>query len=369
MDEESLLYHLALTQIPQIGDIHIGLMLKYFEHPKFIFKARRRDLEHISGIGSLRANYIKSFHDFDRLKVELDFAHKSNVQLLVKGTTSYPSTLQECIDSPHVLYYKGTADLKLPKLVSVVGTRSPTEYGRERTAELIASLKNQAVTIVSGLAYGIDTVAHRESLKNSIPTIAVLGHGFKHIYPYANRTLACEMLTAGGLLTEFMHYVKPDKQNFPRRNRIVAGLSDVVVVMESGAKGGSLITADVANSYNKDVLAYPGRANDIQSIGCNQLIRTNKANLITCGQELIDFMNWVPANVDRKAIQVELFLALEENERLIYEIIAEKQPVSLDDLSILTELRPSILAAMVLSLEMKNLIHPVPGKLYKTASR
>ena len=369
MDEEMLLYHVALTQIPQIGDIHIGILLKHFQHPTFIFKAKRKDLEHIPGIGSLRANYIKSFSDFDKIKSELEFALKNNVQILIKGTSRYPSTLEECIDSPHILYYKGTANLNLPKLISVVGTRSPTEYGKERTGELIASLKNQSVTIVSGLAYGIDTVAHRESLKNSIPTIAVLGHGFKHIYPYANRSLASEMLTAGGLLTEFMHDVKPDKQNFPRRNRIVAGLSDVVVVMESGAKGGSLITADVANSYNKDVLAYPGRANDVRSIGCNQLIRTNKANLITSGQELIDFMNWAPINVDRKPIQIEMFLALEENERLIYELISEKQPISLDELSILTELRPSVLAAMVLSLEMKDLIHPIPGKLYKTASR
>ena len=366
MNEELLLHHIALTKIPQIGDIHIGILLKHFSTPEDIFKASKRELEHLPGFGSIRASQIKQFRDFDQIKREIDFVVKNHIQVLVKGFSAYPQRLEHCIDSPHILYYKGNANLNVEKIISIVGTRTPTEYGKERVAELIASLTSHPVLVISGLAYGIDTIVHKEAVKSKLPTVAVLGHGFEFLYPFANRDLAESMVGNGGLLTEFSYSTKPDKQNFPRRNRIVAGMSDAIIVVESGEKGGSLITADIGNSYNKDVLAYPGRALDTQSSGCNQLIRQHKANLITCGKDLVEFMNWTPVNVPKKVIQPELFVVLENEEKVIYEIILEKQPISIDEISYASSMKPSAIAAVILSLEMKNLVIPFPGKLFKT---
>ncbi len=368
MNEDLLLYHIALTKIPQIGDIHIGILLKQFNTAEEIFKASKRELEHLPGFGAIRASQIKQFRDFDQVKKEIEFVHKNHIQVLVKGFVSYPHRLEHCIDSPHVLYYKGNANLNEDKIISIVGTRTPTEYGRERVSELISTLASHKVLVISGLAYGIDTMVHKESVKNKIPTIAVLGHGFDYLYPFANKELAKSMISNGGLLTEFFHATKPDKQNFPRRNRVVAGMSDAIIVVESSEKGGSLITADIGNSYNKDVLAFPGRALDEHSSGCNQLIRQHKANLITCGKDLVEFMNWAPINHQKKIIQQELFLVLEVNEKIIYEIIREKQPISIDEISYASSMKPSAIAAIILSLEMKSLVVSFPGKLFKTTN-
>jgi DNA processing protein len=369
MNEELLVSHIALSLIPQIGDTHISALLKHFDSPDQIFRSSMKELECISGIGSIRALQIKQFKDFDEAKKELEFSVNSNIQVLVKGCRTYPQRLENCIDAPHILYYKGSADLNVNKIVSIVGTRAPTDYGRQRTIELVQSLATQSILIVSGLAYGIDTIAHKESLRMDMATVAVLGHGLQHLYPHANKSLSFEMLQQGGLLTEFLHGKKPDKQNFPRRNRVVAGIADVVVVIESGEKGGSLITADIANSYNKDVLTYPGRSTDLQSTGCNQLIRGHKANLITSGQELIQFMNWEPVKPPQRTIQPELFINLEDNEKIIYEFIRDKQPVSIDEILVSSTMKPSIIPSIILSLEMKSLIFSFPGKFYKTASR
>jgi DNA processing protein len=366
MNEDLLLHHIALTRIPQIGDIHIGILLKHFSTPADIFNASKKELENISGFGSIRANQIKQFRDFDQIKREIEFVEKNHIQVLVKGFSAYPHRLEHCIDSPHILYYKGNANLNVDKIISIVGTRTPTEYGKERVAELIANLLSHEVLVISGLAYGIDTMVHKEAVKNKLSTVAVLGHGFEFLYPYANRELAESMVKNGGLLTEFTYSTKPDKQNFPRRNRIVAGMSDAVIVIESSERGGSLITADIGNSYNKDVLAYPGRAHDLHSSGCNQLIRQHKANLITCGKDLVEFMNWTPQNIPKKVIQPELFVVLENEEKIIYEIIREKEPVSIDEISYAASMKPSTIAAVILSLEMKNLVIPFPGKLFKT---
>jgi DNA processing protein len=272
--------------------------------------------------------------------------------------------LEHCIDSPHVLFYKGTTDFLNKRVVSVVGTRSPTQYGKDRVTELMAVLGQYDVLVVSGLAYGIDTMAHKGALKNNLMTIGVLGHGLDQIYPPSNRALAAEMLQQGGLLSEFMQGTKPEKQNFPKRNRIVSGMADAVVVVESGAKGGSLITADIANSYNKDVLAYPGRATDIFSKGCNQLIRNHKANLITCGQDLLEFMNWAEEPRKSSAILVPQTSSLGEEEKTIFSIISDHEPCPVDLLTNISGLNPGLLAAHLLSLEMAGLVASLPGKMY-----
>jgi DNA processing protein len=366
MDSNSLLYHIALTQIPQIGDVQIANLLKHFLEPEAVFKVNRKQLELIPGIGSIRASEIKNFKSFEKIENEIQYARDNNITILVKGQDGYPGRLEECLDAPHVLYYKGHANLNTSKTISVIGTRSPSSYGKEHTSSLVAALAEYVPLIVSGLAYGIDTIVHRESLKNEIPTVAVLGHGFKFIYPYENRQLAAEMISNGGLLTEFMHDVKPDKQNFPKRNRIVAGIADAVVVIESGEKGGSLITADIANSYNRDVLALPGRTTDLKSIGCNQLIKNNKANLITSGKDMIKFLNWVAKSTSTKKRQLEFFVELSDHEKMIFEQINERGPISIDEITIRAGIKPSMAASIIFSLEMKNLVVALPGKCYKT---
>lgn len=364
MDEEQLFYHILLTQIPHIGDVHIGVLLEYFKEPKAVFAARKRELESLNGIGTIRAHAIKSFKGHDSVSKELSFMIKNNIRALVKGFKGYPQKMENYPDAPHVLYFKGNADLCNAKVVSIIGTRSPTEYGKERVVQLIESLCQLNILVVSGLAYGIDTCVHRESLRQQLPTLGVLGHGLDQIYPHANRSLAIEMLQNGGLITEFTKGTKPDKQNFPLRNRIVSGIADAVVVIESGEKGGSLITANMANAYNKDVFAFPGRSIDQQSMGCNELIKSQRAHLITKGEDLLQMMNWQSLPLKKNAFQSSLFEALGLEERKIIDLLSTHRTLSVDDITGLSMLKPSIVSYQLLSLEMKGLLKVLPGKRY-----
>ena len=364
MNDAELLQHLSLTMIPQVGDIQIGILLNHFGTPLAVFNASTKALEQVPGIGAVRAAAIRNCNVQQRVEAEWQFIQKNHIRILVKGQQGYPTKLEHCIDAPHVLYYKGSSDLLNKRVVSVVGTRSPSQYGKDRVVELMAVLGQYNVMVVSGLAYGIDTVAHKEALNNTLETIGVLGHGHDQLYPHANKALAADMLQQGGLLSEFMQGIQPEKQNFPKRNRIVAGMADAVVVVESGSKGGSLITADIANSYNKDVLAYPGRATDPSSKGCNQLIRNHKANLITCGQDLVEFMNWAEDQHQSSKVQHAMKASLSDEENVILSIISHHDPCPIDLLTNLSGLNPGLVSAHVLSLEMAGLITSLPGKLY-----
>ena len=364
MNDAELLQHLSLTMIPQVGDIQIGILLKHFGSAASVLSASAKALEEVPGIGTVRAASIRNCHVQQRVEAEWRFIQKNHIKVLVKGNQGYPSKLEHCMDAPHVLYYKGSSDLLNKRVVSVVGTRSPSQYGKDRVVELMAVLGQYNVMVVSGLAYGIDTVAHKEALNNTLETIGVLGHGHDQLYPHANKALAADMLQQGGLLSEFMQGIQPEKQNFPKRNRIVAGMADAVVVVESGSKGGSLITADIANSYNKDVLAYPGRATDPSSKGCNQLIRNHKANLITCGQDLVEFMNWAEDQHQSSKVQHAMKASLSDEENVILSIISHHDPCPIDLLTNLSGLNPGLVSAHVLSLEMAGLITSLPGKLY-----
>ena len=364
MNDAELLQHLSLTMIPQVGDIQIGILLKHFGSAASVLNASPKALEEVPGIGTVRAASIRNCHVQQRVEAEWRFIQKNHITVLVKGNQGYPSKLEHCMDAPHVLYYKGSSDLLNKRVVSVVGTRSPSQYGKDRVVELMAVLGQYNVMVVSGLAYGIDTLVHKEALNNRLETIGVLGHGLDQLYPHANKALAAEMLQQGGLLSEFMEGIKPEKQNFPKRNRIVAGMADAVVVVESGSKGGSLITADIANSYNKDVLAYPGRATDPSSKGCNQLIRNHKANLITCGQDLVEFMNWAEDQHQSSKVQHPMKASLSDEENVILSIISHHDPCPIDLLTNVSGLNPGLVSAHVLSLEMAGLITSLPGKLY-----
>ncbi len=366
MIHEDLLYQVALTLVPGIGDVHAKTLVNIFGDARSIFKAKNRDLECIEGIGTSKAKSIKSFNDFRSSEEELSFIEKYKITPLFLTDKNYPQRLLNCYDSPALLYYRGTADLNASRIVSVVGTRNNTGYGKMLTEKLLEGLSQQNILIISGLAFGIDTIAHRAALKNKLATVGVLAHGLDRIYPVQNKTLARQMTDHGGLLTDFLSNTNPDKQNFPKRNRIVAGICDALVVVESSKKGGSLITAELANGYNKDVFAFPGKTTDLKSEGCNLLIRENKALMITGVEDLMNIMGWEekkqPVHKQR-----ELFIELTEDEKKLFSLLNGKESVHIDELYLKSGLSSSAVARALLMMEMQGIIFSLPGKLYKLA--
>ena len=368
---KELLYQVALTLIPNIGAVQAKILLQHYE-PAEIFKAKRTDLERIEGIGGFKANSIKSFTDFKTVEAEIAFIEKYNIRPLFITDPEYPKRLLNCYDSPTLLYFKGNADLNASKIIAVIGTRNHTDYGRQLTEKLIDELAELPITVISGLAYGIDAIAHKSSLKNNLPTIGVLAHGLDQVYPLQNAAMAKDMIKQnGGLLTEFRSDTTPDKHNFPTRNRIVAGMSDATIVIETGIKGGSMITAELANGYNKDVFAFPGKVTDSKSAGCNYLIKNNKAVLLTEAKELVEIMGWeeeIPRFArDKQNVkkQKELFIELSPEEKKIINILREKESAHIDEINLQSGLSSSGVAAAILSLELQNVVVSLPGKPYR----
>lgn len=362
-----LLYQLALTEVQNVGCVHAKILAQQFGSAENIFRAKQQLLEKIEGIGEIRARSIKTFTNFSKAEEEIKFIEKYKIKPLFLTDKDYPKRLLNCYDSPTLLFYKGNADLNTSKIIAIIGTRNHSEYGKQQTEKLMKELSSHNVLVVSGMAYGIDAIAHKASLKNDLATVGVLGHGLDQIYPPDHSNLAKDMLKhGGGLLTEFRSNTKPDKHNFPTRNRIVAGMSDATVVIETGEKGGSMITAELANGYNKDVFALPGRVTDNKSAGCNFLIRNNKAMLLTDAEEIIEIMGW-EEKIQRSKVntQKELFIELSKEEKLIVDILNEKESVHIDELNTKSGLSSSSAAAAILSLELQNVIISLPGKLYR----
>ena len=361
--DAGLLYLVALTTVPGIGDVHTKALLEVFYEAEEVFSAGKKQLAAIVGLA--KAASIKEFNAFDLCVKELEFMTAHNIRGISYRDPAYPQRLLSCYDCPPVLYYRGTADLNASRIVSVVGTRSNSDYGRQCCQKLVQDLRKEQAMIVSGLAFGIDTIAHRAAVQDELPTIGVLAHGLDILYPLQNRSLSKQMEERGGLLTDFRSGTRPDRQNFPKRNRIVAGICDALVVVESSRKGGSLITAELANSYNKDVFAFPGRTTDLRSEGCNYLISQNKASLITSAADLLDFMNWKPRKISDKGGQRSLFIELSENERCVYDLLYNHEAVHVDQIYFKTGLSSSAVAAALLSLEMQGIVAVLPGKQYK----
>lgn len=359
-----LLYQVALTRVPQIGDVHAKALVGIFGDAASVFKAPKKQLENLEGIGTVRAAAIKGFKDFANCEEEIAFIEKYKIQPLFVNSPSYPKRLLNCYDSPVLLYYRGNADLNAQKIISVVGTRNHSDYGKQVCEKIIEELKEENILVVSGLAFGIDTIAHKAALKNNLPTVAVLAHGLDRIYPQQNKTLAKQVTEQGGLLTDFASGTNPDKQNFPKRNRIVAGICDALIVIESGKKGGSLITAELANSYNKDVFAIPGRITDSKSEGCNYLVQHNKASLVTNAAELMQMMNWhtTPRITGQ---QKELFIELSPDEKKLVNILQNRENCHIDALFQEAGISSSAMAAALLTLEMQGIIVSLPGKIYR----
>jgi DNA processing protein len=360
-----LLYQVALTLVPNIGDVHAKALVNIYGDAQSIFKAKKKELEAIEGIGIVRAKSIKDFADFEICETEIQFIEKYKIAPLFITEKNYPQRLLNCYDSPPLLYYRGNTDLNSSKIIAVVGTRNHSEYGKSVTEKLIAELAGQNVVVVSGLAFGIDTIAHKAALKNNLSTIGVLAHGLDRIYPPQNKTLAKQMTEQGGLLTHFISNTNPDKQNFPKRNRIVAGICDALIVIESGLKGGSLITAELGNGYNKDVFAIPGRTTDSKSEGCNYLIKNNKAALINCAADLLENMGWTEHKRSSTKKQRELFIEFTPEEKILVDILQQKENVQIDELYFKSGLSSSAVAQALLMLEMQGVILSLPGKIFK----
>ncbi len=366
--KQELLYQISLTLIPGIGTAQAKILIDHFGSASAIFRARTRELMRIDGIGEIRAAAIKTFTDFQTAEQEMQFIEKNRIKPLFITDPAYPQRLLHCYDPPTLLFYEGNADLNHSKIIAVIGTRNNSEYGRQLTERFVEGIAEQNVLIVSGLAFGIDGIAHKASLKNKLATVGVLAHGLDQLYPSQHSILARDMVReGGGLLTEFRSSTTPDKHNFPTRNRIVSGMSDATVVIETGIKGGSMITAELANEYNKDVFAFPGRVTDTKSAGCNQLIRSNKAILLTNASELIQLMNWDHQQKPASKKQKEIFIDLTDDEKSVMAILSEKESTHIDELNIKTALSNSAIAAAVLSLEMQNVIISLPGKRYQLA--
>lgn len=365
------LHCLALQQIPGVGLLSARALYDVFNNATDVF-VRRNELVHYTQ--PAQRKLIKMLDcpaAFERAKRELDFAEKNGIDCICIGDRRYPSRLRECPDAPLVLFYKGAANLNALRVVSMVGTRNATDYGRQLCADFVAGLKRLCpeVLIVSGLAYGIDIAAHRAALSNELPTVGVLAHGLDRIYPPVHRKTAVEMLNQGGLLTEYMSGTSPDRQNFVCRNRIVAGMCDATIVVESAGKGGALITAGLTIDYHRDCFCFPGRVGDPFSQGCNALIRDNKAGLILSAEDFVKAMSWDVSTTLRQApdaIQRQLFLDLSPEEELIVSTLRpHRDGLQINALVVEADIPINRASALLFELEMKGVIKASAGGVYR----
>ena len=360
-----LLYQLALTCVPQIGPVQARILFEHYQTAEEIFRSKPSQLEKIEGIGTVRARSIKQFKQFQEQEEAIKELSKHQIRSLFIKDPDYPRRLLHCYDPPTLLFFKGSADLNASRILSFIGTRSNSDYGRIITEQLLDELSSYNPFIVSGLAYGIDAIAHRKSLQLGIPTLGILAHGLDTIYPSAHYGIAQEMVVkGGGLLSEFRCKTLPDRHHFPSRNRIVAGISDATVVIETAPRGGSMITATLAIDYNRDVFAVPGKINDPKSSGCNQLIAQQKAQLIQSGNEIAEIMGWTKKEVVR-SVAKELFVDLSKDETDMLRIFDSHGQLHIDSIHASVPKSSSVVASLLLSLEIKGMIRCLPGKVYQ----
>ena len=359
--QKELAAALALQFIPGIGPARMkklalekGNILNLFEENKF---------KQVLAI--LKNSVIPENQIADLIERELEFVHKFNIDFYLWPESSYPTRLKKIPDAPYILFSKGKSPIEKERHLAIVGTRKASEKGKQFVRELVMALAPFDPLVISGLALGIDTAAHQAALEAGLATAAILGHGMDRIYPHTNRNLASSILSCGYLATEFPSGTKPDKQNFPKRNRIVAGLSDAVVVVETGMKGGAMITARLACTYNKDVFAVPGRPWDIQAEGCNNLIKTNIAQLVTNPEDVALALGWHLLFKEEKISRAEITLNFTPEESEIIKFLNEKGTCHLEELSAFSTQAPATLAATLLSLELTGVVRSLPGRMYE----
>lgn len=365
MKDQELFYLLALLKVDGVGDIMGKKLLHSFGNAESIFKAKNSQLAAVDGIGSVLLKNLKDKSVFDKAEKELSFIKNNNIQTSFFQNESYPERLKHCLDGPILIFTAGKLDLKNRKIISIVGTRQITSYGTEFCRKLIEDLAPLDPVIVSGFAYGVDIVAHQAAIDHNLQTIGVLAHGLNQIYPKSHKKYMAKMEENGGFITEFWSDSNPDKEKFVRRNRIVAGMSEATIVIESADKGGSLITANMANEYNRDVFAVPGRVTDKYSQGCNNLIKTQKASVLTNVADLIYMLNW-DIKEKPKPIQKLLFVDLEPEEQKVYDFLQVNGKELLDIIAIQCDFPIFKMSGILLNMELKGLIRPLPGKLFES---
>ncbi len=364
MIDQELMHLLALQKIEGVGDIMAKKLLTHCGSAEAIFKTKSSQLAGIDGVGSVLLKKLKDKTVFERAEKELYFIKNNNIQVSYFQDNQYPERLKHCIDGPVLLFGSGNINFQNKKTISIVGTRKVTSYGTEFCKKLIADLAPLDPIIVSGFAYGVDIVAHQAAMDHGLQTVGVVAHGLNQIYPSQHKKYVAKMEQNGGFLTEFWSVSNPEKENFVRRNRIVAGISEATIVIESADRGGSLITANIANDYNRDVFAVPGRTTDKYSQGCNNLIKSQRANLLTSAADLIYILNW---DLDQKpkTVQKQLFVSLDENEQKIYTYLQQKGKELLDIIALDCDFPIFKISGILLNMELKGVIRPLPGKLFE----
>lgn len=367
MQNQKLIYQIGLTLVKGIGTVTAKQIIDTLGDVSLLFTEKARLLEKIPGISRKVISEINKPEVLRRAEKEVHFIEKNKINPLFITDDNYPHRFKECVDAPPILYFRGNTLLNTEKIISIVGTRHATAYGKEITQQLMHDVAKTYpnTVIVSGLAYGIDICAHKAAIKENLPTVAVLAHGLDRVYPAVHRNTAIEMLENGGLLTDFMSETNPDRQNFVKRNRIIAGISDCTIIIESASKGGALITANIADSYNKDVFAFPGQVTHTYSQGCNWLIKHKKAALVSDAEDIFREMCWDKEKQQKPSIQRKILLDLNPEEQRVVEVLKRTENTQLNNLCIELNLPISRLSPLLFGLEMNGVVRCMPGGIYR----
>ncbi len=365
ISKTELRYLLALQRTPHLGDASVKKLLNHVGSAEGVFKEKRSNLLRIDGIGSSRIGELDAHNVMDAVEAELAFMEKEGIDAIYFREEEYPERLKHCQDGPVLFFQKGNPIMNQRRVLSVVGTRRMTSYGRKICREIIEDLAPLNPVIVSGFAYGVDITAHTAALDNNLQTVACLAHGFNELYPKTHKKYVQPIMEQGGFMTEFWSDDAFDRTNFLKRNRIIAGLSEATLVIESAEKGGSLVTADIANSYNREVFAVPGRAGDAQSRGCNALIKSQQAHLVTSAADIVYLLNWEVPSAPPKATQTNLFVEMNDDETTIYTFLKIRGKELLDIIALECKMPTHKVASLLLTMELKGLVKPLPGKMFE----
>ena len=365
LSKNELRYTLALQRVPNIGDATAKKLIHKVGSAEGIFNEKKSNLLKISGVGSFKLKEISKKIQLDEADEEMRFIEENKLNWLYFEDNLYPERLKYCVDGPILYFQKGNINLQKHKIISIVGARKITNYGKVFCEKLIEELAPINPIIISGFAYGVDITAHKAAIENGLQTVACLAHGLNQIYPKKHKRYVNNVMNNGGFISEFWSSDAFNKTNFLKRNRIIAGMSQATIVIESAAKGGSLVTADIANSYSRDVFAVPGRATDTQSQGCNMLIKTHQASIITSAADLVYHLGWDLDEIKKPTLQPQLFTSLEGEEKILFNFLKDKDKVALDAIAVGCEMPTYKVAQLLLKLEMKSLVRPLPGKLFQ----
>lgn len=365
MTETDLLYTMALQHVPNVGDIIAKRLIHHCGSAEAVLKEKKQNLKKIDGIGSVILGDLFNPHHLKEAEKEIEFIKANEIKVSYFKEDGYPEKLKHCIDGPILLFQSGAINLEQQRQISIVGARKITTSGIAFCEDLIEKLAIYNPVIISGFAYGTDITAHKAAMKHQLQTIGCLAHGLNQIYPSVHKKYIVDMEKNGGFFTDFWSSDAFDKNNFLKRNRIIAGLSEATIVIESAEKGGSLVTADIANSYNRDVFAVPGRTTDIQSVGCNNLIKYQKAHMLTNPMDVPYILNWKLEEEVKPVIQKQLFVELNDSEKAIYNYLKINDKQLLDIIALECQMPIFKVASILLNMELKGVVRPLPGKLFE----